>query len=150
MKRVIIFLLLLFCSFAFACSVHNETNRIEQSHVSTPVKVDNEVGYEYDESMSSNGAFMGVLTNTWGTDFNDETGAFIGVSIDDKLALEIADAVLKSVYGAEKLKGSEFIVAEIGGSGYFVVTRHFNIPGGDYNVAISKDDGRILKIWEGE
>jgi len=59
---------------------------------------------------------------------------------------------LHDVFGEELISNTSFIVREVYRDGFFVVTRlpDNNIPGADYNVAINKKDGKILKIWMGE
>ena len=85
-------------------------------------------------------------------DFNDTTGSHTDFFVDEKLALEIGTAVLQKVFGEELISNTYFIVREVYGDGFFVVTRlpDNNVPGADYNVAINKKDGKILKIWMGE
>jgi len=99
--------------------------------------------------MINDGEFRGVVVGY--VDFNDKTGDYTGFSLDEELALEIGDAVLKRAFGADRIANTEFIVQEYI-YGYFVVTRfpYPIVPGYDFNVAINKEDGRILKIWMGE
>jgi hypothetical protein len=86
-------------------------------------------------------------------DFNDTTGSLTDFFVDEKLALEIGTAVLYDVFGEELISNTYFIVREVYGDVFFVVTRlpDNNIPGADYNVAIKKRrenienlDGRII------
>ncbi len=99
------------------------------------------------------GEFKGVIS---AQDINlDEKEGISGqeIVIDEKLALEIGNAVIKSVFDEHVIKETEYRVFELRGKDSFVVSR---LPrdklmlGGDYNVAISKIDGRILKVWMGE
>lgn len=76
------------------------------------------------------------------------------VNIDEKLALDIGNAIIKSVcsrWDGDVLKNTQFIVYELKDQDAFVICRWYpDRMGGDYNVAISKKDGAILKMWEGE
>lgn len=98
------------------------------------------------------GEFQGVVAD-WGIniDFTNEI-PLKGFIVNEKLALEIADDVWRSLGREKMIEETEFIVCEIEGKDLFVVTR---IPqklqrGGGYNIAISKSNGRILKIWGDE
>ena len=100
-----------------------------------------------DDMPADDGKFLGVVSN-WNIDLDDKEYA-AEVVIDEKLALEIGDAVLKSVYGQDALAETKFQVCELKDKDVFVVTR---MPteyemGDDYNVAISKKDGTILRVW---
>lgn len=104
-------------------------------------------------SVQDVGKFVGVVPDS---EFNLDDKSGIpskGLIIDEKLALEIGNAVIKSVYNENVIEQTEFIVCELKDKDIFVVSR---IPkggetlGGDYNVAISKIDGKILKVWAGE
>lgn len=106
-----------------------------------------------DTTANTIGEFKGVVSNC---DFDLESQTGIpakGLIIDEKLALEIGNAVIKSVYNEDVLLQTEFVVCELEDKDAWVVSR---IPkggetlGGDYNVAISKKDGAIIKIWAGE
>jgi len=96
------------------------------------------------------GVFKGIVSG-WNTDLDDITLTYSDFVIDDKVALEIGDAVLKSILG-DKFNNTSFIVCEIADKNFYIITRipDTNVPGVDYNIAISKEDGRILKIWMGE
>ena len=85
-------------------------------------------------------------------DYNECDIAF---AIDEELAFEIGDAAMKSRVNDSKMEEYykwEAIVIEITSQNLFVVSRIPNdgSEGGDINVAISKEDGRILKMWIGE
>ena len=99
------------------------------------------------------GVFRGVVSYIE-VDLNNKDGAVNKDEIiNEKLALEIGNSVLKSVYGEDIIDKTRFVVYEIENENIFVVSR---LPkgkeflGGDRNVAIRKTDGAILKIWAGE
>ena len=104
-------------------------------------------------SINTTGEFKGVISN-WDLDLNSQSGVPVKeLIVDEKLALDIGNAVIKSVYNEDVLLQTEFVVCELKDKDIFVVSR---IPkgdetlGGGYNVAISKKDGAIIKIWVGE
>lgn len=108
---------------------------------------------EDNNSTTDEGEFLGVLSNVK-IDFDNQDGAYNkDFIIDEKLALEIGNSILKSIYGESMLKNSDFIVYEVEGENIFVVSR---VPkdngtlGDDYNIAINKKNGAVLKIWAGE
>lgn len=97
-----------------------------------------------------------VYFDSFSVDDYNETE--IPFTVDEKLAFEIGDAALKSTVDESKL--DEYYkmpayVYEISGKNIYIVDRaqtvdgHL-IDGGGFSVAISKEDGRILKIWFGE
>jgi len=112
---------------------------------------DNSTDVNEKEKLINKGCFEKAVS-ALNIDFNDTTGSFTNFSIDEKLALEIGTAVLKKIYGEVLISNTSYIVREISEGGFFVVIRmpNNNIPGADYNVAINKKDGKILKIWMGE
>jgi len=142
MKKIIV--CMLFCCLLSSCSVVNGSISEESEDMS--MNCENEEKVVDDE-----GVFEGVISY-WSVDFNDTTGAYLDFVLDEVTAFKIGDAILKKVFGEEKIKNTTFTVCEIKGEGYFVVTRLPvpRIPGGEYNVAINKEDGKILKIWTGE
>lgn len=93
-------------------------------------------------------------TVSWSLDF-EKMDYGIDIKIDEDLALEIGDAVLRSHIG-EDVENMELVICRPQLKDYFVVTRinkpdeRGHISGNDYNVAINIADGRILKIWPGE
>ena len=103
-------------------------------------------------SDKTDGEFKGVVSN-WSIDLNDQNGvSFEKLIVDEQLALEIGNAVIKAVYNEEILTQTSFLVYELEDEDIFIVSR---IPkesklGGDYNVAISKSNAAILKVWVGE
>lgn len=96
------------------------------------------------------GEFQGIDNEP--IDFEDMIGVHKDFEVDEKLALEIGDAILKKVYGESLLQNTYYIVKENAKEEYFVVTRLPNdgVPGGDYSVVINKKDAKILRIWMGE
>lgn len=110
-----------------------------------------------DTTVNSNEEFLGYLTDT--KDYYD-TG--IGIypedfQIDEKLALEIGNAVIKSYCTGyeddvlEKTEGGVYKIKENMDSEIFVVYRWYpDSVGGGHYVAISGKDGAILKIWGDE
>ena len=98
------------------------------------------------------GTFLGVVTDS-DIDLNENTSNLKGFVVNEKLALEIGNAVIKSLQGEDSISNTEFIVYEIEGQNVIVVCRipkNKQVLGGDINVAISKTNGQILKIWGGE
>ena len=104
---------------------------------------------EVDEQMerqTDTGRFLGVVSDwvNW-----DDAGDFVGFTIDEELALDIGNAVLRRVYGENVIEDTRFLVGKIAGKDCFIITRlPKNHPalGGEYNVAINAN-GEILKIW---
>ena len=84
-------------------------------------------------------------------DLKDGTGMYKNFVITEALALEIGRAVLKDTYG-EVFSEETLTVKEVEKQKFFVVsfTQEGYALGGDFNVAINKKDGKILKIWAGE
>lgn len=100
----------------------------------------------------SEGKYYGIVS-----DYNFELGNESDIVscefvMTEKLALEIGNAVITSVYGEDVLTDTKFAVYELKDKDVFVVSRIpcDEILGGDYNVALSKTDGRIIKVWSGE
>ena len=130
MKKIIVYLL--FCIFVSSCNL-----------------IKNDV-IENNSIISNKGVFEGVVAD-W--DINlDEIYGFIEFTLDEETALEIADVVLKKIFGDEVINKTSFIVVEAKGKDYYIICRlpDSNVPGEDYNVAINKTDGKILKVWMGE
>ena len=99
------------------------------------------------KNMKDEGKFKGVLSG-WEVNLKDPMGTYKDFVLDEQTAYEIGNAILKRVYGEEKLKNTRFIVYEVEGKDYFVVCRGPKAgPGGGYNVALNKEDGKILRIW---
>ena len=140
MKKIIIYLLL--CCFLSSCDITTD---------STSGKIDDteENNGGGNQIMNNEGVFESVVS--YNIDFNDTIGAYTEFVLDQKTALEIGDIILKKIYGEEAISNTQFIVREVMGEGYFVITRMPVpiIPGFDYNIAINRD-GKILKIWMGE
>jgi len=106
---------------------------------------------EYEEVPGhGKGKFGGVLDED--VDLKNITTGTCRISnMSSNLALEIGDAVLKEVFGEDRLSDTIFYVSEINNQDFYIVSRFIeNVAGGGYNVAISKEDGKILKIWEDE
>ena len=101
------------------------------------------------EGIKDEGEFEGLVD--WDIDLENKVGA-MNIIIDESLALEIGNAVLKSVYGNDMMENTRFHVCELQGRNIYVVSRipKEEILGGDKNVAIDKMNGQILKIWAGE
>lgn len=104
--------------------------------------------------INDEGEFLGVvenkekdLDNDYGTEAED-------IGVDEKLALDVANAVIKHKWSnidKDILKNTKYIVYEVKDRDAFVVCRWYpDRMGGDYNVAISKKDGSIIKLWIGE
>jgi hypothetical protein len=80
----------------------------------------------------------------------DSVGVYKDFVVTEALALEIGKAVLKHICGEEIFYENTLTVKEV--KKFFVVsfTQEGYALGGDFNVAINKKDGKILKIWAGE
>ena len=68
---------------------------------------------------------------------------------DEKLALEIGNAILKAYYGDEVVKNTEFRVSESGDRKLFKISRlenDSNIMGSSPSVVIRKKDGAIMMV----
>ena len=85
-------------------------------------------------------------------DFKDDIGMYKNFVITEALALEIGRAVLKDTFGEKVFSENTLTVKEVEKQKLFVVsfTQEGYALGGDFNVAINKKDGKILKIWAGE
>jgi len=94
--------------------------------------------------------YDGVISN-WYVDWGDDSCDIADFSIDEDLAIEIGNAIIKSAFGNNAITETRYIVREVIEKDCFVVTRlpKADIAGGDYSVAIKKN-GEILKIWWGE
>ena len=100
------------------------------------------------EAMVSGGIFEEGVVGS----LEDFGGVNVEFSLDKETALEIGDIVLRKAFGDERLRNSTFVVSDLIAENLFIVTRlPMNyVPGEDYNVALDKSDGRILKVWMGE
>lgn len=109
------------------------------------------VGCAKQENNKDVGVFEGVVS--WDINLDTYLGYPIHDAIDEKLALDIGNVVIRSIYGEEILKKTDFLVCEPEGHDFYIVSRmpkDKKMLGDDYNVAISRIDGRILKVWAGE
>lgn len=90
----------------------------------------------------------------WGVKIDVESESpFKGFVVDDKLALAIGNAVIEALFGEDFIDKTRPNVYEIKGENMFIIERVYKEPdiiGGDVCVAISKTNGKILKIWGGE
>ena len=101
-------------------------------------------------TLGGQGRGIGVITG-WRIDLDDPIGTFTDFYVTEKLALEIGDAVLRGYISEEELAKMTLTVRDIPGRDFYVVSRFYKgVAGGDYNVAINKEDGKILRIWMGE
>jgi len=97
-----------------------------------------------------------VIWTSLPLNFNSTFGDVKDFSIDDKLAFEIGSALLKKAFGETTFFDYHFIIIEVLEEDIFIVSalppaEPNRVPlGGDYNVAINKKDGKIIKIWMGE
>ena len=136
MKNVIVFILCCVCmNFLYGCT-NIDTNQVSEDGFNN----------------SDEGDFLGIISDMDLALYVEDNNSKKLV-IDDKLALEIGNSVIKSVYGKDVLNKTEFLVYELKGEGVFIVSRIIKggqTLGGDYNVAIRKETGSIIKIWTGE
>lgn len=136
MKKIICLIVIVLLSFMMSsCKMQEKENSQPQTNVT----------------------YEGIVNwDSFSVDDYNETE--IPFTVDEKLAFEIGDAALKSTVDESKL--DEYYkmpayVYEISGKNIYIVDRaqtvdgHL-IDGGGFSVAISKEDGRILKIWFGE
>lgn len=71
--------------------------------------------------------------------------------INDELAVEIGNSILKSIYGDKAMCNTTSHIEYIEDDGVFWFVRgNPDQLGGDYNVAINKYNGKIELIWIGE
>ena len=72
--------------------------------------------------------------------------------MDGEMALEIGNAVLESIYGAEIAEYDAYSVRYIEDKEIYLVSRAIgkDVLGGCFTVVISKKNGEILKVWSGE
>lgn len=104
------------------------------------------------KAQEDTGKFLGVVTDS-DIDLTEDATNLKDFSVNEKLALEIGNAVIKSIQGEDHFNNTEFLVYEIEGQNVIVVYRmpkNKQVLGGEINVAISKTNGQILKIWGGE
>jgi len=129
-----------------ACEAINEMPK-KTGEETSYVALENNSEEKVDEDI---GIFNGIVSRR-GADFNDTSCDAKGFTFDERLALEIGNAVIKSAYGENAILETTFVVSEIAGTDYYIVTRmpKGDVCGGDYSVAIRKN-GEILKIWGGE
>ena len=111
----------------------------------------NSINEEEKSKLMNQDTFDKVTFDTlpFGLGLNDTYGNAKDFFIDDKLAFEIGSAILKKVYGEDKLLDYRFFVIEGLREGVFVVTalpHDRRMFGGEYSVAISKEDGKILSV----
>jgi len=151
MNRMIILLML---SFIIAsCSINDNKSKINENEgegMSIPdTTINNDDGIT--TSATDQGRFEGVVLD-YSIDLEDAAGSYSSFVVDEKLALDIGNAVLVHIFGDTILSDTYFVVREIADRGFIVVTRipNSDVPGEDYSVAINKEDGRILRIWMGE
>lgn len=107
--------------------------------------------------VNSKGEFLGYVTGDYyDRDYYDSNyGIYPGeFEIDEELALDIGNSVIKSLCGDNEddiLEKTEFVVYKIKedvDKDVFVVGRWYpDRMGEGYYVAINKRDGAILKIW---
>ncbi len=154
MKKKICFVWVLWCAMLLSCSGLESQPENDGN--------ENEVGSNGGETMTESndsdvssdhgeGEFLGV-SERFGGDLNDMVGAKTDFFVDEHLALEIGDAVLESAYGDKVFDNTKYLLYEVANKGFYIFVRMSkdNIPGMDYNVAIGKKNGEILKIWVGE
>ncbi|WP_313563861.1 hypothetical protein [Ruminiclostridium cellobioparum] len=111
------------------------------------------LAWEKGENMEDSGKLLGIISNN-NIDLNSDVGTYKkGINIDQEIALEIGNLIIKHVYGENVIKKTDYLVFELEGQDVIVISRvpkGGNTVGGDYNVAISKKDASILRIWMGE
>ncbi len=92
------------------------------------------------------------LTNYASEDFKPSS-AVENFEIDEDLAINIGNSVLKSVYGEDIINSSEYVLAYYEDVGIYKFARipdnseAINGMGEDWAVIIRKSDGAILKVW---
>ena len=78
-----------------------------------------------------------------------------GYVSDNKTAIKIAEVVLSSIYGQEKIDQEKPLNAVLK-DGTWEITGTLNCPGGEHClggvaiIEISKDDGRVLRVSHGQ
>ena len=73
------------------------------------------------------------------------------MTVDEHLALEIWNAVIARLYSQAMIDSTDYTLYEVKEENIYVLSRYVKgTLGGDINVAISKENGAIVKIWGGE
>ncbi|MCD7855906.1 MAG: hypothetical protein LUG66_09890 [Clostridiales bacterium] len=104
---------------------------------------------ETDKEFWEVGRFEGVVSDYDIDYYLNEYSFGIDCSIDENTALEIGNAVIKSVIGEEEFEKTHFAVREIKDRDIFVFSRYkadTEVLSGDICAAIGKD-GSVLKVW---
>ena len=85
-------------------------------------------------------------------DYLDLENGGVEWEMNGEMALEIGNAVLESIYGAEIAEYDAYSVCYIEKKEVYLVIRSLgkDVLGGCFTVAISKKNGEILKVWSGE
>ena len=113
-----------------------------------------EANYDYEiiylDSYNDTGEFIGI--RNWYWDIDDDTYGILSekILINEQTALEIGNAIMKSIFDPDIIQKTYFTVYEVEGEDFLVVSRTPRKKGGEiksYNVAISKFGGAILRIW---
>lgn len=131
MKKVMLVLIVFCCAMCASCG--GQTSQQEEQM----------------NQQTEDDIFQGELT--WDLDLNDiSPGTTTDFEVDQYLALKIGNAVLEKEFEVFYPE-TELVEVYDGGFFYYVVRmKGDGVPGMDINVAINKEDGKILKIWAGE
>ena len=160
MKRMLVLLML--CCVLSACAGQNnysngeaETTATDGGSISlTPGQADEGDAEDSEEGVSIHIDVEFLGESDWYTDLDDLGYDFPDpvFTIDEKTALIIGYAILEQ-RGAFRRGNTQYeyvyVVYEPIGTDYYVVSQQLYpaIPGGRINVAISKENAIILKIW---
>ena len=138
-KRILL-LLFLGCIIFMACSCSNTNNKNESNG----------------DIITKNGVRYKKYSHTSEVDLENKLGTILDFEISEDLAAEIGDCILKSAYSKVDFSDTELVLFKNRNRDIFTVSRWPAYDdqtyggGGEYNVAISKADGKILKIWMDE
>jgi len=138
--KKILLLLFLGCIIFMACSCSNTNNKNESNG----------------DIITKNGVRYKKYSHTSEVDLDDTIGTILDFEISEDLAAEIGDCILKSAYSKVDFSDAELVLLKHKNRDVFIVgiwpvyDDQTDGGGGGYNVAISKADGKILKIWMDE
>ena len=104
---------------------------------------------DYTKQNTDEKVFYDLGSKLWNNGRLEKIETEIKIEIDKNLALEIGDAVL-SAYTGEKSDNTDLTISFVANQDFYIVSRLHVKWGGELCVAISKIDGKILKIWHGD
>ncbi|MCD7855807.1 MAG: hypothetical protein LUG66_09395 [Clostridiales bacterium] len=149
MKKIIIAAFPILIIFLLGCS--NVANEFESPYSDEEAK-DSESIYnekEYEGVVSAYSCDIDYYLNEFPLSFE--------MGVDDKLALEIGTAIVKSIWNTDKIDNIYSSVCEVENRNVYIVTAaKTNVTDGiislydGYSVVINKENGAIVKVWVNE